>query len=107
MIEQIRKISGKAELLFPGERSIDRPISDVTLIKALMIMGYTGDKKIVPHGFRATASTILNEEGFRPDVIERQLAHIEQNKVRAAYNRSEYLDERKKMMQWWGDHLSK
>lgn len=63
-------------------------------------MGYQG--KATPHGFRATASTILNETGFRPDVIERQLAHIERNKVRAAYNRAEYLQDRREMMDWWG-----
>ena len=57
------------------------------------------------HGFRATASTVLNETGFRSEVIERQLAHAERNKVRAAYNRSQYLNERIKMMQWWGEYL--
>ncbi|MOA61227.1 Prophage CP4-57 integrase [compost metagenome] len=58
-----------------------------------------------PHGFRALASTTLNEEGFDPDIIERQLAHAERNKVRAAYHRAEYLDERRKLMQWWADFL--
>ncbi len=57
------------------------------------------------HGFRSTASTILNEHGFPPDVIERQLAHGERNKVRAAYNHAQYLPERRKMMQWWGDYV--
>ncbi len=57
------------------------------------------------HGFRSLASTIMNEAGFRPDVIERQLAHAERNKVRAAYNRSQYLAERRELMQWWGDYL--
>ncbi|MEI7239985.1 integrase, partial [Pectobacterium brasiliense] len=57
------------------------------------------------HGFRATESTILNEMGYRPDVIERQLAHTEHNKVRASYNRAEYLDERRKMMQVWADFV--
>lgn len=69
-------------------------------------MGRMGYKGIAtPHGFRALASTTLNEEGFDPDVIERQLAHAERNKVRAAYHRAEYLDERRKMMQWWADFL--
>lgn len=67
-------------------------------------MGYTNDQ-MTPHGFRAMASTLLNEQGWRPDVIERQLAHVEQNKVRAAYHRSEYLEERKQMMQAWADYL--
>ena len=60
------------------------------------------------HGFRAVASTILNETGnFKPDVIERQLAHCERNEVRGAYNRAEYLPARKRMMQYWGDYLDK
>jgi integrase len=70
---------------------------------AMYRMGY--HSKATVHGFRATASTILNEMGFRPDVIERQLAHAERNKVRAAYHRSEYLDERCKMMQVWADFV--
>jgi integrase len=67
-------------------------------------MGYRKDE-ITPHGFRAMASTILNENGFMPDVIERQLAHVEKNKVRAAYNHAEYLDQRREMLQWWGNWL--
>ena len=60
----------------------------------------------MPHGFRATASSILNESGFNPDAIERQLAHLERNSVRAAYTyHALYLDERRTMMQWWADHL--
>ena len=57
------------------------------------------------HGFRALASTILNEEGFNPDVIEKQLAHIDSNSVRRAYNRAEYIEDRNKMMQWWSDFI--
>jgi integrase len=103
IIRQIRAISGGCALLFPGVKSIHKPISDVTLLKAIQILGYGG--KATPHGMRATASTILNENGFKPDVIERQLAHIEQNKVRAAYHHAEYLAERREMMQWWGNYL--
>ena len=68
-------------------------------------MGYRG--KTTGHGFRSTASTILNENGFRPDVIETQLAHCERDTVRAAYNHATYLNERRDMMQWWGDYLDK
>jgi integrase len=68
-------------------------------------MGYKG--RMTGHGFRSTASTLLNEQGYRHDVIERQLAHAEKNAVRAAYNRAEYLPERKKMMQDWADYLDK
>jgi integrase len=66
-------------------------------------MGY--HSRTTGHGFRSTASTILNEHGFQPDVIERQLAHCERDKVRAAYNHAQYLPERRKMMQWWADYL--
>ncbi|MES9958546.1 MAG: integrase, partial [Sedimenticola sp.] len=64
-----------------------------------------GNDQMTPHGFRAVASTLLNEQGWRPDVIERQLAHVEQNKSRAAYHRAEYIDERRKMMQAWANYL--
>ncbi len=65
-----------------------------------------GKSKAVPHGFRATASSILNEEGFNPDAIERQLAHQERNGVRAAYtHHARYMPERERMMQWWADFL--
>ena len=81
-----------------------KPISAVLFHQAFRKMGY-GMGKMTPHGFRGMASTLLNEHGFPPDVIERQLAHVEGNAVRAAYNRAEYLDQRRDMMQWWGDYL--
>ena len=80
-------------------------MSPETLRRALHSMGYKG--KVDVHGFRATASTILNEEGFNPDAIERQLSHVETNKVRAAYNRAEYMEERVKMMEWWALFLAR
>src|SRR5665213_2584047 len=78
-------------------------MSENTMLYALYRMGY--HSRTTGHGFRSTASTILNENGFRPDVIERQLAHCERNKVRAAYNHAQYLPERRKMMQWWADYI--
>ena len=78
-------------------------MSNNTMLFALYRMGYHGRATV--HGFRAMASTALNEMGFRPDVIERQLAHEEQNAVRAAYNRAEYLGERRAMMNHWADYL--
>src|SRR5262249_872973 len=78
-------------------------MSNNTMLYALYRMGYHGRATV--HGFRAKASSALNEMGFRPDVIERQLAHQEQNAVRAAYNRAEYLNERRAMMKRWADHL--
>jgi integrase len=79
------------------------PIPDNALMQALYWMGYK--HKMTVHGFRAIASTILNEYEFRVDVIERQLAHSDSNKVRRAYNRAEYMTERIGMMQWWADYL--
>lgn len=93
-----------ARYLFPGVRSRERPMSENTINAALRRLGYTSDQ-MTGHGFRAMASTRLNELGFPPDVIERQLAHDERNKVRAAYNRAEHLQARRKMMQAWADYL--
>jgi integrase len=100
VIDELRPLTGQFDLLFPSQRDQQRPISENTLLYALYRLGY--HKRATVHGFRALASTILNETGFRPDVIERQLAHVERNKVRAAYHRSEYLEERRSMMDWWG-----
>jgi integrase len=79
-------------------------MSDNTVNAALRRLGYRKEE-MTGHGFRGTASTLLNEQGWNPDVIERQLAHSERNKVRAAYNFAEYLPERRRMMQAWADHL--
>lgn len=103
VIDEIRHLSGGGELVFPGVKDKDRPMSENTLLYALYRMGYHGRATV--HGFRATASTLLNEMGFNSDVIERQLAHTEHNKVRAAYNRAEYLPDRVTMMQRWADYL--
>lgn len=94
----LRAIGGGSRFILPG-RNMDKPISNNTLLFALYRLGYKG--KMTGHGFRAVASSALNEAGYRPDVIERQLAHKEPNKVRAAYNRTEYLPERRKMMRQW------
>jgi integrase len=102
MLAELKEISGGSRFIFPG-RNRDKPISNNTMLFALYRMGYKG--KMTGHGFRAVASTILNETGFNPDVIERQLAHCERNEVRGAYNRAEYLQERKRMMQHWADYL--
>ncbi len=101
ILEELRPLTGRSELLFPGRVSLAKPISENTLLYAIHRMGYQG--RATGHGFRATGSTILNEMGFNPDAIERQLAHAEKNKIRAAYNRAEYLPERQKMMQVWAD----
>ncbi|KEZ75723.1 cp4-like integrase [Salinisphaera hydrothermalis C41B8] len=107
-VERLRKlhaVTGRYPYVFTGRNDPRRPMSENTLLYALYRMGYK--RKATVHGFRATASTILNESGFNRDAIERQLAHVEGNKVRAAYHRSEYLDERRAMMDWWADYLDR
>lgn len=104
ILKELEPLSGQYELVFPGERSWKKEMSENTLIYALYRMGYKG--RATAHGFRATASSILNESGFNPDAIERQLAHMERNKVRGAYtHHAQYLADRKKIMQWWADYL--
>ena len=100
----LRALTGSGRFLFPSLRSRDRPMSENTLNAALRRLGYTTEQ-MTAHGFRAMASTLLNEQGFPPDVIELQLAHAERNKVRAAYNRAQRLEERRRMMQAWADYL--
>lgn len=104
-LEALRLLTGQRKYLFPNQHKPSGIMSQNTIIFALYRMGY--HSRATGHGFRATASTILNEHGFNSDVIERQLAHGERNSVRAAYNHAQYLPERRKMMQWWADHLDK
>lgn len=103
VLKKIKEFSGQYAYIFPNHINPTKCISENTLLYALYRMGYHSRTTI--HGFRATASTILNEKGFHADVIERQLAHSERNRVRAAYNHAQHLPERKKMMQWWADYL--
>lgn len=102
LLKQLEETCGGSRFVFPG-RNRDKPVSNNTMLFALYRLGYKG--KMTGHGFRAVASTILNETGYRADVIERQLAHSARDEVRAAYNRAEYLPERKKMMQQWSDYI--
>jgi len=104
ILQDIQAITGSGRYCFPSNRGRGRPLSNGTLNAALRRLGY--DKNtMTTHGFRAMASSLLNERGWNPDVIERQLAHAERNKVRAAYNRAQYMTERRKMMQDWADYL--
>jgi integrase len=103
VLRELQKHTGNRQYLFPNQQHLLTFMSANTMIYALYRMGY--HSRATGHGFRATASTILNENGFAPDVIERQLAHSERNHVRAAYNHAQYLTERRKMMQWWADYL--
>ena len=100
----LRSMNSRREHVFPSVSHPRKPMSKNTMLVAIHAMGYKG--KMTGHGFRATASTILNESRlFSKDVIERQLAHIESNKVRAAYDHSEHLDARLTMMDWWSNYL--
>lgn len=100
-----QRVGHNREYVFPNRNKPQYFISENTLLYAIYRIGYHG--RATGHGFRATASTILNESGFNRDVIERQLAHSERNSVRAAYNYAQYIPERKRMMQWWSDYLEK
>ena len=106
ILRELEPITGAGRYVFPSLRGGDRPLSENTVNYALRSMGYSGEE-ITGHGFRAMASTCLNEQGFPPDVIELQLAHAERNEVRAAYNRAKRIPERRAMMQSWADYLDK
>lgn len=107
LLRELQTLSGGRRLLFPNLRKPNECMTATTLNRALERMGFNGKDSIgfSAHGFRATASTMLNEMGYRADVIERQLAHAERNKVRASYNQAEYLEERRQMMQAWADNV--
>ena len=102
-LAELHEISGHFDLLFPGRTNVNKPISENTVLFGLYRMGYHG--RATGHGFRSTATTVLNEMGFPSDAIERQLAHGERDKVRAAYNKALYLDKRTEMMQTWANYL--
>jgi integrase len=99
----LKDVSGHYELVFPGEQDQTKPMSNMTILKALERMGYKG--RMTGHGFRALASTILHEQGYNHEHIELQLAHAPRNEVSAAYNHALYLEPRTKMMQDWADFL--
>jgi integrase len=105
ILKELHDITGDSYTgaIFPSQQSPRKMMSENTFLRAIEVLGYKG--VTTAHGFRSTASTILNENGFRSDVIERQLAHGERDQVRAAYNHAEYLSERAEMMQWWADYL--
>lgn len=106
ILRELKAFTGEGKYVFPSVRTTKRPMSENTVLGALRRLGYTTDE-MTGHGFRSLASTLLNENGWNRDAIERQLAHAERNNIRAAYNYAEYLPERRKMMQWWADYLEK
>lgn len=104
VLHELELLTGDGRYLFPSIRTKERPMSDNTVNGALRRLGY-GKDEMCGHGFRAMASTLLNELGYSPDHIERQLAHQHGNKVRKAYNHAQYLPKRRQMMQEWADYL--
>lgn len=104
VLREIQPLTGEGRYVFPSERGGGRPMSENTVNAALRRLGYTNDE-MTGHGFRSMASTLLHELGWPHEVIERQLAHGERNKVAAAYNHAEHLPKRRKMMQAWADYL--
>lgn len=104
ILRELHALTGAGGYVFPGARTNGRPMSENAVLAALRRLGYAKDE-MTGHGFRSMASTLLNEQGWNRDAIERQLAHAERDSVRAAYNYAEHLPERKKMMQAWADYL--
>jgi len=103
LLETVNPISSGREYIFPADRDRNKHTHPQTANTALKRMGYGGI--LVSHGLRALASTTLNEQEFSPDIIEAALAHIDGNEVRAAYNRADYLKQRRVMMEWWSNHI--
>lgn len=104
LLKEAESLKIKSEYVFESPRSFTRPINAETLRAALRRCGIAA-KELTTHGFRHMATTLLNEKGWHPDAIERQLAHVDKNKVRGTYNKAEYLSIRREMMQWWSDYL--
>ena len=105
ILRELQKHSGNRDHVFPNQQRPSKCMSENTMLFALYRMGY--HSRATGHGFRATACTILYENGFSEDMVERQLAHAKRNKVRASYDHAQFIEPRRKMMQWWGDYLDK
>ncbi|MEH3297001.1 site-specific integrase, partial [Raoultella planticola] len=107
LLKQIQVISGESVFVFPGAHTLNKPMSENTINKALRVIGYDTKTKVCGHGFRAMACSAPNESGlWSEDAIERQMSHRERNGIRAAYiHKAQYLEARTEMMQWWSDYL--
>ncbi len=103
LLDVMKPISGHREFIFPSDRDPKKPCNSQTANMALKRMGFAG--RLVSHGLRSLASTTLNEQGFEADLIEAALAHVDDNQVRSAYNRTDYLERRIPMMCWWSGHI--
>lgn len=104
LLEIMKTISSHREYIFPSNKNPKSHVNSQSANMALKRMGFDGE--LVSHGLRALASTTLNERGFNPDVIEAALAHVDRNDIRKAYNRAEYLEQRRKLMSWWSEHIT-
>jgi integrase len=104
ILREIDPLTNGGRFVFPSLRTAERPMSNNTILAALRRLGYAKEE-MSGHGFRAMASTVLHEQGWPSDIIERQLAHAERNSIKAAYNHAQHLPERRKMMQAWADYL--
>lgn len=104
LLKTLKPLSHGSEFLFPNNSTLSKPIGHTTINSIIDRLEIDG-ARFVPHGFRATASSILNEANFRHDVIEKQLAHKDGNRVRAVYNQAEYAEERREMLQWWANYI--
>ena len=105
ILESIKPISAHREYVFPADRDPKTHTNSQTANMALKRMGF--ENRLVSHGLRSIASTVLNEQGFDRDLVEAALAHVDANQVRSAYNRTDYLERRREMMQWWSDCIEK
>ncbi len=103
ILEVIKPISGHRDFIFPSDRDPQKPCNSQTANIALKRMGFAD--RLVSHGLRSLASTTLNEQGFDADLIESALAHVDDNQVRSAYNRTDYIERRRPMMCWWSGHI--
>jgi integrase len=103
ILTRLKPLSGNRKHLFPSYIDHNKHCNVESANKALGRMGYKN--KLVAHGLRALASTTLNEQGHDPDVIEAALSHVDKNEVRRAYNRAEYLERRRVLMNWWSEHI--
>ena len=103
LLGAIRPLSGHREYVFPADRNPRTHCNSQTANMALKRMGFAG--RLVSHGMRSMASTILNEHGWDPELIEVALAHVDKDEVRSAYNRADYIERRRPMMEWWSDHI--
>ena len=105
LLETLKQLSGNREYVFPSDRNPRTHANSQTANMALKRMGF--QDRLVSHGLRSMASTILNEHGWDPELIEVALAHVDKDEVRSAYNRADYIERRRPMMAWWSEHIQK